>query len=131
MPRRLLWAFCILVVALSAVVAATSSSAVVSTKPAVGCYVWQKDRVVKRVKPRHCSVVVSHQCGGGCSADQILLKQCVWKRWKEHRARGRCTWRANMGFRKRVSVKLHRVRANRFTRARIGGHSVHVYYNTY
>lgn len=129
--RRPLWVLCVLIAALGAVLAATSSTAVASKKPAVGCYVWQQDRFVKRVKPEHCVLVVSHQCGGACSADQIVLKQCAWKRWKERRARGRCTWRGNMGFHKRVSVKFHRVRENRFTRARIDGQSEHVYYNTY
>jgi hypothetical protein len=125
--RKLIIAILLSLVAL----AVTSSPALAANKPVVGCYIWQKERVVKKVKPRQCSLVAKHQCGGGCAADQILLDDCAWKRWKQHRARGHCTWRANMGFHKRLSVKLHRVRANRFTRARVGGHSVHVYYNVY
>ena len=121
-----------LAVAFTVVVSATTSSpAVASNKPAVGCFNVQTERVAKKVKPRQCSVVYKHQCGGWCSADQIFLDDCVWLRWGRHRARGRCTWRANMGYHKRLSVKLRRVRGDRFTRGKIGGHSVHIRYHVH
>jgi hypothetical protein len=109
-------------------VAIPSSPAFIANKHVVGCFNFQTGRVDKKVKPRHCAVVVTHQCGGWCSADQVYLDHCAWRRWTR-RARGHCTWRANMGYHNRVSVKLHRVRSNRFTRARIGGHHFRVSYD--
>jgi hypothetical protein len=132
MRGRPLWVICVLTVTLSAVVFATASSpGIAANKPTVGCFSYQTQRVEKKVKPRQCTLVVKHQCGGACSADQVYLDQCVWLRWKQHRARGRCTHRANMGFHKRQTVKLRRVRGDHFTRAKIGGHWAHIHYHVH
>ena len=107
----------------------STSSAAAAEQPAVGCYNVKKQRVIEKGKPPQCTLVVAHQCGGFCAADQIGLDNCDWNRWKQDRAGGRCTWRGNMGFHKRVSVGLRRVRGGRFTRAEIGGRLVRIWYS--